>query len=905
MKILYVKNNSERSKEFQLKTIIYEEDNQKFIKKEALTKEAISHLKKMKENYTKLTDAILHPNLKLAKIVDESSNSLTFEFIEGESLEKRFNDASLINQTSQEKILDEYVSLMTTAFKTKLCDSSILENKTNQKLFGDLDFSELTNELCFDTISNIDLIFSNIIYTGDTIYLIDYEWAYETSIPINYIIHRTISMLEINNEKYTFNHTWLYHKMERHFVDNYVMHNGFYFQKHQYVKTNAQITEHIKGKDAHIEELKQFAQGKENHIKELAKRIHDLGVYFTNNIELRDSQITFLFQVTDSLRLKSRIKKFIPQSILKILGFTKSPMPNMLDYPMPDINENSDVVNTPHQVTYQYNTPILNHTIKNNLLSLNNKPLISIIMPVYNVDPKWLTLAIQSIENQWYENWELCIADDKSTNLDTLNYLKNISNSKIKVTYLEKNLNISGASNAALELATGEYIALMDNDDEITPDALYEMVKIINEQNPDFIYSDEDFLTIDGKCINPHFKPDFSPDLLLSHNYITHFTCFKKSLLQQVGNFNRNYDGSQDYDLFLRLTEKTSKIHHIQKVLYHWRMLETSTSSNSEAKPEAIARGKLVLEDALRRRNIKASVVHGNMNHYFRIKYDIINQPLISIIIPFKDKPELLDMCINSILEKSTYKNYEIIGISNNSEETSTFNMMHSLENKDTRISFYEYNTEFNYADINNHAVTTYAKGEHILLLNNDIEVISPDWIESMLELSQRDDVGCVGAKLYYPNDTIQHAGIIIGLGGYAAHSHRMLPRNHPGYFNRLNIIQNLSAVTAACLMIKRSIYDEVNGLNAIEFKVAYNDVDFSLRVREKGYLNIFTPYAEMYHYESISRGEETTPEQIARFQSEKDALYDRHKYILDNGDPYYNPSLTHDKEDFSLCSKV
>jgi GT2 family glycosyltransferase len=333
-------------------------------------------------------------------------------------------------------------------------------------------------------------------------------------------------------------------------------------------------------------------------------------------------------------------------------------------------------------------------------------------------------------------------------------------------------------------------------------------------------------------------------------------------------------------------------------------MLETSTSANSEAKPEAIERGKRVLEHTLKRREIQASVLHGNRNHYFRVKYEIKGEPLVSIIMPFKDRPELLEMSITSVLEKSTYSNYEIIGISNNSQERATFDMMLSLEAKDERVSFYEYNTEFNYADINNHAVETYAKGEHILLLNNDIEVISHDWIESMLEFSQRADVGCVGAKLYYPNDTIQHAGIIIGLGGYAAHSHRMFPREHPGYFNRLNIIQNLSSVTAACLMIKKSVYQEVKGMNSVEFKIGYNDVDFNLRVREKGYLNIFTPYAEMYHHESLSRGEDNTPEKIARFQTEKDALFIRHEYILTHGDPYYNPNLTHDDESFSVCSQ-
>jgi len=615
--------------------------------------------------------------------------------------------------------------------------------------------------------------------------------------------------------------------------------------------------------------------------------------YARSIVELRDKQVQYLQQTIESLywknKLKQFIKRFIPNKILVYLGYS-------INVPLKNMDE---------EATYKYNLPELTNAVENKLSALTIMPLISIVMPVYNVDPKWLRLAIESIENQWYDNWELCIVDDKSPNMDTVDYLKNLTNPKIKVTFLEKNLNISGATNAALEMATGEYIALMDNDDEITPDALYEIVKVINEKDAEFIYSDEDFISTEGIHSNPHYKPDFSPDLLLSHNYITHFTCFKKELLDKVGLYHSEFDGAQDYDLFLRLTEQTSKIAHISKILYHWRMLETSTSANSEAKPEAIERGKSVLEAALKRRGINATVEHGNMHHYFRVRYTIKNNPLVSIIIPFKDKPELLDMSINSILDKSTYQNFEIIAISNNSEEHETFTMMAALEKKDSRVKCYEYNTEFNYADINNYAINTYAKGEHVLLLNNDIEVITPEWIEGMLEHSQRDEVGCVGAKLYYPNDTIQHAGIVLGLGGYAGHSHKMYHRESPGYFNRLNTIQNLSAVTAACLMVKKHIYQEVSGMDDVKFKVAYNDVDFCLRVIERGYYNIFTPYTEMYHHESISRGYETTPEKIARFEKEKNALKERHSEILLYGDPYYNPNLTQDKEDFSLCPRI
>ncbi len=891
MKIHYVKNNSERAKAFQLKTIIYEQDGQKYIKKQALCPEAIPHLKKMKESYAKLRSNIINPKVKLAKIIDESPNSLTFEFIEGESLEKKFHQAS--TQIEKEQLFDDYISLVKTSFKTKTISTDSLD-ESYQTLFGKLNFSTLENETCFEGISNIDLIFSNIIYQEENIYLIDYEWAFEASLPVEYIIHRTLLMLGSlkDQEKYRMKNHFLYLRMERHFVDKYVMDNGFYFQKYQYIKTNAPIVAHIKGKEAHIEELSQ-------HLTHHKKQFKILKENSDKAIVLRDKQIDFLFHVTDALRLKNKIRKLIPQKLLTLMGKKPFETIDMQDYPLP-LKEDILSNDTSHHYTYQI--PTLSEEIKTTLHNLKYQPLISIVMPVYNVDVKWLRLAIQSIKSQWYTNWELCIADDKSTDKSLLKYLSSLKHNKIKITYLKENQNISKASNEALSLASGEYIALMDNDDEITPNALYEMVKAINEKKADFIYSDEDFISTEGVLSNPHYKPDFSPDLLLSHNYITHFTCFKKDLLDSVGHFNSKFDGSQDYDLFLRLTEKASSIYHIQKVLYHWRMLETSTASNSEAKPEAIERGKKVLEATLKRRGIDAEVLHANRNHYFRVKYAIKDKPLVSIIIPFKDRPELLEMSISSVLEKSTYENYEIIGISNNSQDPATFEMMLSLEAKDERVSFYEYNVDFNYADINNHAVNTYAKGEHILLLNNDIEIIDNDWIEAMLEFSQREDVGTVGAKLYYPNETVQHAGIIIGLGGYAAHSHREFTRDHAGYFNRLNIIQNLSSVTAACLMIKKSVYQEVEGMNAVEFKIGYNDVDFNLRVREKGYLNIFTPYAQMYHHESLSRGEDNTPEKIARFQTEKDALFARHETILTEGDPYYNPNLTHDKEDFSLC---
>jgi len=538
--------------------------------------------------------------------------------------------------------------------------------------------------------------------------------------------------------------------------------------------------------------------------------------------------------------------------------------------------------------------------IKSDLAALNEKPLISLVMPVYNVDPEWLQAAIESVENQLYENWELCIVDDASTREETIAYLKTLRHPRIRTRFLDNNRNISGATNEAIRFANGEYLAFMDNDDELTADALYEMVKAINETDADLIYSDEDFIDLEGKYSDPHFKPDYSPDLLLSHNYITHLVVAKKSLVDEVGLLNSRYDGAQDHELLLRLTEKATQIYHVQKVLYHWRKSETSTSFNPDAKPGALISARLALQSTIERRGIDAEIIDEKEPFFFRVKRRIKGTPLVSIIIPFRDKPDLLDTCVNSILDNSTWENIEIIAVSNNSRSSETYSLVHQLEEKSSRFRCVEFNEEFNFSKVVNYGVSQ-ARGEYLIILNNDIEVISWDWIEAMLEQAQREEVGAVGAKLLYPNNTIQHAGIIIGLGGYAGHSHKLCRVNSPGYFNLLQSIHNVSAVTGACLMISRSKFDAVNGFDGENFKIAYNDVDFCLRLREQGLLNVFTPYAELYHHESISRGYEDTEEKQQRFSGEKERLKARHAGILEQGDPYYNPNLTHDREDYSI----
>lgn len=530
----------------------------------------------------------------------------------------------------------------------------------------------------------------------------------------------------------------------------------------------------------------------------------------------------------------------------------------------------------------------------------SRQPRVSIIMPVYNVEPRWLELAIRSVKHQIYPNWELCMADDGSTRQDTLAVLHQLDDPRFKVKFLENNRGIAGASNAALALAAGEYITFLDHDDELTLDALYHVVKAINEHDPDLIYSDEDKLSLEGYHLEPHFKPDYSPDLILSTNYICHLTVYRKALLDQAGPFREGFAGSQDYDLTLRALDHTDRVHHIPHVLYHWRMIPGSTAAQYSSKNYAWEAGRRAIEDTLQRRGIAGAALLGQYPGTYRVKRAIQGQPRISIIIPFHDQPDLLRQCLDSILEKTTYPNFDLLGVSNNSVIADTFAVMEHYSAADHRIRFIRRDVPFNYAAINNFAVSQ-VTGEHLLLLNNDVAIITPDWLETLVEHSQRPEVGAVGAKLYYPDDTIQHGGVIIGVGGIAGHAHRQFERHNPGYFARLHLIQNLSAVTAACLMVKKSLYEAIGGMDEQHLAVAFNDVDFCLRLREKGYFNVFTPYCELYHHESRTRGHEDTPQKQRRFIKEIEYMQKRHITILQNGDPYYNPNLPLDRDDFGM----
>ncbi|MBO4693388.1 MAG: glycosyltransferase family 2 protein [Clostridia bacterium] len=528
-------------------------------------------------------------------------------------------------------------------------------------------------------------------------------------------------------------------------------------------------------------------------------------------------------------------------------------------------------------------------------------PKISILVPVYNTPINFFEELIISIVNQTYKNWELCLEDGSpEANGEIAKICK--KDKRIKYNYTGNNLGIAGNTNEALKRATGDYIALLDHDDFLPPNCLYEIVKAIND-DPDveFIYTDEDkFTTLDKPRFDPHFKPDFAIDTLRAVNYICHFSVFRRDIMEKLGGERMEYDGAQDYDLIIRMAEIAHNIKHIPKILYHWRVHDNSTSkADSEAKPYAFEAGIKVLQDHLKRIGIDGTVSHGATLGTYRIDYKVVGSPKVTILIPNYNEADTLKVCVDSILKLTTYKNYEIAIIENNSTENSIFDYYDELEKND-RIKVLRYpDNGFNYSRIINFGIKN-TDGEYIVQLNNDTELLTPDWLEKMVGMCQREDVGCVGVKLYYPDNTIQHAGVILGMGGIAGHLFKGLDRNQHGYFSRDSHIQNMTVVTAACMMSKRSVYEQVGFMDE-KLAVAFNDVDFCMKVISSGKLIIYNPFVEFIHYESKSRGFEDTPEKVKRFNGEISFFQKRWKSELKSGDKYYNMNFRLDNDQYAI----
>ena len=549
-------------------------------------------------------------------------------------------------------------------------------------------------------------------------------------------------------------------------------------------------------------------------------------------------------------------------------------------------------------------------SLERQLSGMAHQPLVSIVMPAYNSDPRFLREAVDSVCEQVYPHWELLVVDDASDAPATralLNQLEGLD-ARVRVLYRKENGHISAASNTALAAARGEWVGFLDHDDRLAPDALFRVVAEI-EAAPDagLIYSDEDKISESGDRYEPYFKPDWNPDLLRSQNYINHFSVFRKTLVDAVGGLREGFEGAQDYDLVLRVTERLESraIRHIPRVLYHWRAVEASTARAGEAKPYAVEAARRALQEHLDRTGHTGATVlpaPGFEGIWWRVRYTLPSPaPRVSVIMPTRNGLKVLMDAVASVLDEADYPDVELILVDNASDDPATLRYLDFLQ-QDARVKVVRDERPFNFSQLNNDAVP-YATGSVLVFLNNDVKARDRDWLRELVSHASRPAVGMVGASLLYADDMVQHAGCILGVGGVAAHAFHLQPGGTPGYMGRGALIQNYSAVTAACVAMRRTVFDEVGGFDAEKLKVAFNDIDLCLKVLDAGYRNVWTPYARLYHFESVSRGYEDTPEKQERFRSEVRAMRQRWGELLD-ADPAYNPNLSLDDAQFRLARK-
>ena len=592
-------------------------------------------------------------------------------------------------------------------------------------------------------------------------------------------------------------------------------------------------------------------------------------------------------------------KKLSPYTIQKVFRYLKHYGPKEFWVRLHERFEQEEI---PYGPWYEESLPSGEELARQRERAARWDTLVSVVVPAYRTPGLFLRQMMDSMLQQTYPNWELCIANGSPEDQEMQEILREYAakDSRIRYQNLRENLGIAQNTNAAFAMAKGEFIGLLDHDDLLAGDALYEIVKALKEHpQADAVYTDEDKVTTDlQEHFQPHFKPDFNLDLLRSNNYICHFFTVRRSVVEKAGGFRKEFDGAQDYDFVFRCVENSREVLHVPRILYHWRTHKASTADNPASKMYAFEAGKRAIEAHLQRQGVRGLVSHTKDLGFYRVQYPVKEEPLISIIIPNKDEKESLKACLESIWEKSTYKNYEILIVENNSQTSEIFRYYEELkEQKKAKILYWKQG--FNYAAINNFAVKE-AKGQYYLFLNNDITVIAPNWMEEMLGNCQREEVGAVGAKLYYPDNTIQHAGCIVGLGGIAGHLFINMPRNRTGYLHKASIQQDLSAVTAACIMVKKEAFEKAGGFTE-ELAVAFNDVDLCLKIRKNGYLIVYNPAVEMYHMESKTRGAEDSKEKVRRFQKEIEYMRCHWIEILKNGDPCYNKNLSLTKWNYSL----
>lgn len=942
--VLYTKYNSLRQPAYRIITEIREKDGEKYVVKRAGEPAAEEHMHRMKENRKLLAEA--YPDIFVLPM-EEDEDGIRFPFVQGKDLKNELVDG----YTDLDQFVRETADKLDRILAVKpecLCGFESTEAFT--ALFGE-DVPKGSPAVC---PANVDALFTNFMEQDGRLYCIDYEWVFNFPVPIGFIRYRALRYLHYELEKSLLDgialaeflkkfgiedgDQVLFEQMEYHF--QFLVHGEKlkYHYLHRYQKAHespAEIIEElnhtIREKDVHIENITGFLHENQEAVAELQsdvqalnarisqqiQAIHDKDVHIGNlNSMLRNAEAlrdayerqyqeisnAFFWRITKParsavIRIRTLMQK--NDNVYQCLRFAKTVIgsgPRMAKANWTQHYEEK------HHPTLRY-WPKDDQYRAEQQTTFSRNVKFSILVPLYNTPEAYLTVMIDSVVQQTYGNWELCLADGSDAEHAYVGTIcKKLARREKRIKYrkLDDNRGISENTNACLEMATGDYIGLFDHDDLLHPSALYEYMLAICEQDADLLYSDENtFRETPADAYWPHYKPDYSPDTLRSYNYICHFTVFSRELLEKAGGgFRKEYDGSQDYDIILRLTEKAKHIVHIPKILYYWRSHKDSTASDIAAKPYTMDAARAAITAHLERIGLKGSVENARIPSTYKVQYEIKGNPLISIIIPNKDHIDDLDKCLKSIREKSTWTNLEIIVVENNSTKQRTFDYYREIE-QDERIRVIRWEKEFNYSAINNFGAQ-HAAGDYLLLLNNDIEIITPDWIEQMLMFAQRPDIGAVGAMLYYPDDTIQHAGVILGIGGVAGHSHKYFARGEYGYASRLAIAQNLSGVTAACVLIPRKVWEEVGGLDE-GFAVAFNDVDLCMKIRTAGYLIVWTPYAELYHYESKSRGQEDNAEKQIRFKGEIDRFMDKWGKELKEGDPYYNPNLTLITEDFAF----
>lgn len=861
-----------RKKEYMISTVV----GDTYAVKSAVSQDSQAHLQSIGSNISILSD-------KGIEILDSYGNNIvTSKICNGKTFDQ------ILLETYKNEGISSFLKLGNNFFSTveKSCGKG-KDTDTIFERFGIEISDEIRSKLHFLEHGFMDMIFQNCFFENGKLSFYDQEWMYKNT-PLEYIIFRALT----NSEAITQNvsedlfelfgisqFVEIFYDLNRAFSDEVysTLYKNWYAVNYRtYKDFIADLAETKEASSAEKKVLSDNLAAKHNLINELQRDIHILrtsgirykcGLFLRNHPRLHKT-LKLAFSPYNYIKCK-RIQNAKPKSIAQ----------EVVDSYKDWLTAN---LPTPQELEAQRK-----HSFK-------ITPKFSILVPLYNTDKKMLVEMIDSVRSQTYSEWELCLADasDKEHRYVEKTVMElAASDGRIKYHRLENNLGIALNTNACADIATGDYIALLDHDDALAPNALYEMACVINETpEADFIYTDEDKFSDDiTNRYDPHFKPDFSVYTLRSFNYICHFTALKTELFNEIGRYVSGYDGAQDYDLFLRASEKANSIKHIAKPLYHWRVHPASTASAAGSKNYAEEAGRLAVKAHLDRLGIKGEASNTGLPFRYRVKYPLSDSPLVSILIPNKDSLDDLKKCVNSILN-STYTNYEIIIIENNSVTDEIFDYYNELSGN-PRIKIVCYTEKgFNYSKINNFGAK-HANGEYILLLNNDIESINDDWLAEMVSIALQKDVCAVGARLLYPDDTVQHSGVVIGMGGVAGHIEKLIPDTSDGYFGYSRSIRELSSVTAACLIVRKSDFDDVGGLDE-GFAVAFNDIDFCLKLKKNGGKIIYTPYATMHHYESKSRGAEDSPEKIARFQSEISRFNSKWGDILQSGDPFFNKNL-------------